>query len=144
LHRRKPATAIAAGFLVTLTGLSVNPPAASAAEVSGCQSSKRFSYSTGWATVSGAFARKCTVKSGSKRYYNQDFVSFSLRDTKCDRSGPRAVFYHGKDLAVWTKYNSSGCNKTVTGTGWLNNRGATWYVRLRSDKQGLTGFVKIS
>ncbi|MDP4505908.1 hypothetical protein [Nonomuraea turcica] len=143
LRRRKWATAIAAGVLVALTGLSINAPAASAASVSGCKSSKTFSYSTGWAKISGAVARDCKVTSGSQTYYRQDFVSFTLRDTKCDRSGPRAYIYHGK-VAIWNKYNSSGCDKSVTGTGWTNSAGKIWYVRMNSDKQGMTDYVKIS
>ncbi|MFI7644409.1 hypothetical protein [Nonomuraea sp. NPDC049400] len=135
---------IAAGVLVALTGLSINAPAASAASVSGCKSSKTFSYSTSWAKVSGAFARDCKVTSGSNTYYRQDFVSFTLRDTKCDKSGPRVTFYHGSDFAIWSKYNSSGCDKSVTGTGWTGTAGKTWYLTLRSDKHGPTGLVKIS
>ncbi|GAA4054311.1 hypothetical protein [Nonomuraea soli] len=136
-------SALAAGVLMALTGLVVNAPAASAASVSGCSGTKSLSWSFPGGTARTVLSRKCKVKSGSSTYYNQDFVSFTLNDTKCDASGPR-IFLRRGSTTLWTKYNNKGCNTTVTGTSWTAYQSATWYVAFNGDKYGLTDYAKMS
>ncbi|MFI6485346.1 hypothetical protein ACIBH1_46070 [Nonomuraea sp. NPDC050663] len=136
-------SALAAGVLMALTGLVVTAPAASAASVSGCDSSRVTEHYLGWVKARVVMSRGCDVKSGSNTYRNQDFVSFSLKDTKCDKSGVRITIHRG-DLALWTKYNGSGCDETVTGTGWTGAQSGKWYVNFSGDKYGQTPKVTIS
>ncbi|MEO3799545.1 hypothetical protein [Nonomuraea sp. B1E8] len=98
--------AAAAGAVVVLTGFAINAPAASAAPtVSDCKA-KGYSFAkaiTG-AEMKGVIKRRCTVKSGGKTYYDQDYISFSTKDTKCDNYGPKGYVEPGGQSK-----NDKGC-----------------------------------
>ncbi|MCG5215112.1 hypothetical protein [Streptosporangium sp. KLBMP 9127] len=141
--KKTRAAAVFVGTAVALAGFALSAPAASAdakpASVTNCKKSAlTFKGSVTGATVEGAVKRNCTVKYGAKTYYNQDFMSFVTRDTRCDNYGPyiwlksqwkQSGRTYGSD---WYAKNNKGCEKQKQyDQGWTAHQSkAGWAYNL--------------
>lgn len=129
-RRWKALSSVVAGAAMFLTGMAINAAPAAAASYSGCSSTstKTLTISGGSATI--AVRRNCKVFSGSKTYYDQDFIRIVAKDTSCDGYGPRVHLGHGGASPDFQFKHTSGCNKSQVGEVWTNSVGSSWYGRL--------------